>query len=81
MSAFMLACFLNGALTGSIYFKSVNDCTYYSNSLSGQQLETQNGIKEYLDSRPQLVGIGTKPKVIIDGKEYATGTNPDYNYK
>ena len=47
MSAFMLACFLNGALTGSIYFKSVNDCTYYSNSLSGQQLETQNGIKEY----------------------------------
>ena len=43
--------------------------------------ESQNGIKEYLDSRPQLVGIGIKTKVIIDGKEYATGTNPDYNYK
>jgi glutathione S-transferase len=43
--------------------------------------ESQNGIKKYLDSRPQLVGIGIKPKVIIDGKEYTTGTNPDYNYK
>ena len=43
--------------------------------------ESQNGIKEYLDSRPQLKGIGIQPKVIIDGKEYATGTNPDYNYK
>ena len=30
MTAFMLACYMNGALQGSIYFKSVNDCTFYS---------------------------------------------------
>jgi hypothetical protein len=47
MTAFMLACYLNGALQGSIYFKSVADCTYYSENLSGQKLETQNGDKEY----------------------------------
>ena len=47
MTAFMLACYLNGALQGSIYFKSVKDCSYYSENLSGQQLETQNGTKEY----------------------------------
>ena len=42
---------------------------------------SQNGIKKYLDSRPQLVGIGIQPKVIIDEKQYATGTNPDYDYQ
>ena len=47
MTAFMLACYMNGALQGSIYFKSVNDCTFYSQNLSGQQFDTDNGIQEY----------------------------------
>ena len=47
MTAFLLACTLNGIVNGGIYFKSVKDCTFYSENLSGQQLETQNGTKEY----------------------------------
>jgi len=47
MTAFMLACYMNGALQGSIYFKSVNDCTFYSQNLSGQQFDTDNGTQEY----------------------------------
>jgi hypothetical protein len=33
--------------SGSIYFKSIRDCLFYSKHLSGQQLETKDGIKEY----------------------------------
>ena len=47
MTAFMLACYLNGAVQGSIYFKSVVDCMFYQDHLSGQQLETDNGMKDY----------------------------------
>ena len=47
MTAFMLACYMNGVVQGSIYFKSVKDCTFYSEHLSGQQLETDNGMKDY----------------------------------
>jgi len=47
MTAFMLACYMNGVLQGSIYFKSVNDCTFYSQNLSGQQFDTDNGTQEY----------------------------------
>ena len=42
--------------------------------------EALEGIKNYLDSRADLIGIGTWPKVIIDGKEYTSGTNPNYKY-
>ena len=42
--------------------------------------EALEGIKSYLDSRAELIGIGTWPKVIIDGKEYTSGTNPYYKY-
>ena len=31
-------------------------------------------------SWPKIIGIGTWPKVIIDGKEYSAGTNPEYEY-
>lgn len=47
MTAFMLACYMNGTLTGAIYFKSVVDCAFYSENLSGQQLETENGTRKY----------------------------------
>ena len=43
--------------------------------------ETIKGISEYLNSRPKLIDIGTWPKVIIDGIEYTSGTNPDYKYQ
>lgn len=47
MTAFILTCMLGTMSSGSIYFKSVNDCTYYSKELSGQQLQTQDGMKTY----------------------------------
>jgi hypothetical protein len=37
MTAFILACYMNGVLQGSIYFKSVNDCTYYKKILNNQE--------------------------------------------
>ena len=38
------------------------------------------GIKKFLVTMAELVGIGTWPKVIIDGKEFTSGTNPSYKY-
>ena len=43
--------------------------------------EEIKGISEYLNSRPKLIDIGTWPKVIIDGIEYTSGTNPNYKYQ
>ena len=43
--------------------------------------EKIQGILDYLGSRPKLIGIGTWPKVVIDGIEYTSGTNPDYKYQ
>lgn len=47
MTAFVLACYLGTVSSGSIYFKNVNDCTYYADNLSGQVLETEDGSKRY----------------------------------
>ena len=52
MTAFVLACFLELASgkstpSGSIYFKNVNDCTYYAENLSGQIVESENGSQTY----------------------------------
>ena len=43
MTAFMLACYLNGVAQGAIYFRSVSDCTYYTRYLSEQQYDNQTG--------------------------------------
>ena len=43
--------------------------------------EKIQGILDYLGSRPKLIGIGTWPKVVIDGIGYTSGTNPDYKYQ
>tara|TARA_B100000965_G_scaffold176025_1_gene146844 strand:- start:14117 stop:14317 length:201 start_codon:yes stop_codon:yes gene_type:complete len=43
MSAFMLACYLNGVVQGAIYFRSVNDCKYYTKYLNNQTYETATG--------------------------------------
>ena len=47
MTAFILTCMLGSVSSGSIYFRNVKDCTYYSQELSGQQLQTENGTKTY----------------------------------
>jgi hypothetical protein len=36
MTAFMLACTLNGIATGGIYFENVNICLQYKDKLSNQ---------------------------------------------
>ena len=33
--------------TAKIYFRSVNDCTYYSKKLSGQVFMSENGNQTY----------------------------------
>ena len=47
MTCFMLSCLLGTVNTGSIYFKNVNDCLYYSERLSGQTMESEEGTKKY----------------------------------
>ena len=47
MTAFILSCMVGTIDVGSIHFKSINDCTYYSKRLSGQQLETEDGTETY----------------------------------
>ena len=46
MTCFMLSCLLGAVNTGSIYFKNVNDCLYYSERLSGQIMESEEGTKK-----------------------------------
>ena len=49
MTAFMLACYLNGVAQGAIYFRSVNDCTYYTKFLSEQEYDDEMGQKVIYD--------------------------------
>ena len=46
MTAFMLACYLNGVAQGAIYFRSVSDCTYYTKFLSEQEFDSELGEKQ-----------------------------------
>tara|TARA_R110000796_G_scaffold8047_1_gene26913 strand:- start:242 stop:439 length:198 start_codon:yes stop_codon:yes gene_type:complete len=64
MTAFMLACYMNGTLQGSIYFKSVNDCTFYSKNLSGQTYQTNDGVQVY-DCMCKLVPSVDEEKVKV----------------
>lgn len=32
------------------------------------------GVKDYLTQRPELIGVGTKPELVIDGRPQPTGT-------
>ena len=43
MTAFMLACYLNGVVQGAIYFRNVADCTFYTKYLSNQTYDTVTG--------------------------------------
>jgi glutathione S-transferase len=40
-------------------------------------IENLKGVSEYLDGRPELVGIKEEPKLIIKGKAVPTGMMPD----
>jgi len=42
--------------------------------------EKLNNIKNYLDSRPELVELGKSPHFLIDGKKIPTGLNPNKKY-
>lgn len=33
-----------------------------------------DGVKDYLAQRPELIGVGTKPQLVIDGRAEPTGT-------
>jgi len=35
--------------------------------------ERLDGVKEYLDSRPELIGVGSEPQLVIDGVAKSTG--------
>jgi len=35
-----------------------------------------NGIKKYLNERPEIINVGINPKMRINGKEIPTGANP-----
>ena len=39
-------------------------------------VENLSGVKEYLASRPEIIDVGTAPKLIIDGIAKPTGTKP-----
>ena len=43
MTAFMLACNLNGVAQGAIYFRNVADCTFYTEYLSNQTYDSATG--------------------------------------
>ena len=49
ITAFMLYCAMQPAKMNiaQIYFKSVNDCTYYAKTLSGQEFMSENGVQTY----------------------------------
>ena len=49
ITAFMLYCAMQPSEmnTAKIYFRSVNDCTYYSKKLSGQVFMSENGNQTY----------------------------------
>ena len=41
-----------------------------------EEVENLSGVKEYLASRPEIIDVGTAPKLIIDGIAKPTGTKP-----
>ena len=36
-----------------------------------------NGMADYLQSRPELTGVGVKPQLVIDGRPVSTGMRAD----
>ena len=65
MTAFMLACYLNGVAQGAIYFRSVNDCTYYTKFLSEQEFDSETGQKQVYKCICKLVTSINDKKVRV----------------
>ena len=65
MTAFMLACYLNGIAQGAIYFRSVNDFTYYTKFLSEQEFDSETGQKQIYECICKLVPQVDKDKVRV----------------
>ena len=42
-----------------------------------ENFENLVGVSEYLNARPKLVGVGTEPKLIINGVVKSTGIVDD----
>ena len=40
-----------------------------------KDIEDIDTVSKYLKNRPELVGVGTEPKLVIDGTEHPTGVN------
>ena len=40
-----------------------------------KDIEDINTVSKYLKNRPELVGVGTEPKLVINGTEHPTGVN------
>ena len=42
-----------------------------------EEVENLPGVREYLDNRPELIGISSCPQLVIDGKPVSTGITKD----
>ena len=63
MTAFMLACYLNGVAQGGIYFKNVTDCIFYTEYLSKQTYDSATGENMKYKCKCKLVPQVNKDKV------------------
>ena len=61
----MLACYLNGVAQGAIYFRSVNDCMYYTKYLSEQEFDSELGEKQTYKCICKLVPQVDEKKVRV----------------
>tara|TARA_B100000900_G_scaffold218977_1_gene185576 strand:- start:375 stop:575 length:201 start_codon:yes stop_codon:yes gene_type:complete len=65
MTAFMLACYLNGVAQGQIYFRNVADCTFYTEYLSEQTYDSPIGDKVTYECICKLVPRVNPKKVKV----------------
>ena len=61
----MLACDLNGVAQGAIYFRSVNDCMYYTKYLSEQEFDSETGQTQIYKCMCKLVPQVNEKKVRV----------------
>ena len=61
----MLACYLNGVAQGAIYFRSVNDCMYYTKYLSEQEFDSETGQTQIYKCMCKLVPQVYEKKVRV----------------
>ena len=64
MTAFMLACYLNGVADGQIYFRSASDCVTFSRYLSKQEYDMKGKTQVY-DCICKLVPLVNEEKVRV----------------